>query len=46
MKYSDIIFDQVYNASFQKKLQSIQYKAALAVTGATSERKTLSGVRF
>ena len=30
----DIIYDQAYNASFHRKLESIQYDAALAITGA------------
>ena len=30
----DIIYDQAYNASFCRKLDSIQYNAALAITGA------------
>ena len=29
----DIIYDQLQNDSFSEKLQSIQYKAALAITG-------------
>ena len=29
----DIIYDQAYNASFHQKLDSIQYKAELAITG-------------
>ena len=32
--YGDIIYDQAYNLSFHQKLESIQYNAALAVTGA------------
>ena len=32
--YRDIIFDQQRNESFFDKLESIQYKAALAITGA------------
>ena len=35
LDYSDIIHDQAYNASFHQKLGSIQYNAALAITGAT-----------
>ena len=31
----DIIYDQPQNDSFSQKLESIQYKAALAITGAT-----------
>ena len=33
--YSDIIYDQPSNESFCKKLESAQYQAALAITGAT-----------
>ena len=32
--YGDIIYDQPENESFCEKLESIQYKAALAITGA------------
>ena len=32
--YGDIIYDQPQNESFCKKLESVQYKAALAITGA------------
>lgn len=47
MVYGDIIYAQVFNSSFHRKLGSIQYHAARAITGAvlTSEEK-LSGVRF
>ena len=34
LDYGDIIYDQVYNASFQQKAESIQYNAAIAITGA------------
>ena len=34
MDYVGIIYDQAYNASFLRKLESIQYNAALATTGA------------
>ena len=40
--YGDIIYDQVYNASFYQKLGPIQINAALAITGAirrTSKKK-------
>ena len=40
--YGDIIYDQANNASFQRKLESIQYDAALTITGAvrgTSKEK-------
>ena len=32
--YGDIIYDQTQNESFFEKLESVQYKAALAITGA------------
>ena len=32
MDYGDIIYDQAYNASFHRKLESIQYNAVLAIT--------------
>ena len=37
-----MIYDQAYNASFHRNLDSIQYNAALAITGAirgTSKEK-------
>ena len=42
LNYSDIIYDQVYDASFHHKLDSFQYNAVLAITGAiggTSKEK-------
>ena len=36
LDYGDIIYDKVFIGSFQQKLKSIQYNAALAITGATS----------
>ena len=42
LDYGDIIYDQAYNAFFQQKVESIQYNAALAITGAlygTSKEK-------
>ena len=30
--YGDIIYDQAYNASFHRKLESIKYNATLAIT--------------
>ena len=33
LDYGDIIYDHVYNASFQQKIESIQYNAVLAITG-------------
>ena len=32
--YADILYDQAFNLSFHQKLESIQYKACLAITGA------------
>ena len=34
LDYGDIIYDQAYNASFHQKMESVQYNAALAITGA------------
>ena len=34
LDYADVIYDQPYNASFCEKIESIQYNAALAMTGA------------
>jgi len=34
LDYGDSIYDQAYNDSFHQKLESIQYNAALAITGA------------
>ena len=42
LDYGDILYDQVFNLSFQQKLESIQYRACLAITGAirdTSRKK-------
>ena len=33
LDYGDIIYDQPQNVSFRKKLESVQYKAALAIAG-------------
>ena len=33
LDYGNIIYDQVYNALFHQKLDSVQYNAALAITG-------------
>ena len=34
LDYGDIFYDQAYNMSFHQKLESIQYNACLAITGA------------
>ena len=31
--YGDVIYDRAFNESFQNKLESVQYKAALVITG-------------
>ena len=33
--YGDVIYDRAYNTSFHQNIESIQYNAALAITGAT-----------
>ena len=38
--YDDAIYDQSYNDSFHAKLESYQYKAALAMTGAIKGSST------
>ena len=32
--YGDIIYDQTFNNSFHQNIESLQYNAALAITGA------------
>ena len=34
LDYGDIVYDQAYNVSFHQNTESIQYNAALAITGA------------
>ena len=34
LDYVDIVYDQAYNVSFQQKVESIKYNAAVAITGA------------
>ena len=41
LDYGDTIYDQAYNDSFHQKLESIQYNAALSITGVV--RGTSSG---
>ena len=33
LDYGDILYDQAFNNSFDERLESIQYNAALAITG-------------
>ena len=47
--YGDIIYDQAYNTSFHLNIKSIQYNAALAITGAvrgTSREKLYQELGF
>ena len=37
LDYDDVIYDQSYNNTFHQKIESIKYKAALAITGATRD---------
>ena len=34
LDYGDMIYDQTFNMLFQQKVETIQYNAALAITGA------------
>ena len=34
LDYGDVIYDQSFNNTFHQKMESIQYNAALAITGA------------
>ena len=34
LDYADVIYDRAFNESFQNKLESVQYNAKLAITGA------------
>ena len=34
LDYGDMIYDQTFNMSFQQKMETIQYNAALTITGA------------
>ena len=40
LDYADIVYDQAYNSAFHDKLESIQYNACLAITGATKGTST------
>ena len=49
LDYEDIIYDQDYNTSFHQNIESIQYNAALAITGAvrgTSREKLYQELGF
>ena len=34
LDYADIIYDKPFNESFKRKIEMVQYKAALVITGA------------
>ena len=48
LDYGDIFYDEAYNENFHQKLESIQYNACLALSGAIrgSSRKTLPRITF
>ena len=48
LDFGDIIYDRAYNTSFHQNIESIQYNAALAITGAVrrTSREELSRVRL
>ena len=46
LDYGEIIYDQSYNTYFHQRLESLQYNATLAITGAirgTSKEKLYNG---
>ena len=45
LDYGDIIYDKAFNESFQAKLESLQYNATLAITGAIKESFTEKTMR-
>ena len=49
LDYTNIIYDQAYHSAFHDKLESIQYNACLAITGAirgTSTEKKIQRTRL
>ena len=40
LDYGDVVYDKVFNESFHKKLESVQYNAALAMTSAIQGTNT------
>ena len=47
LDYGDIVYDRAFNESFHKYLESIQYNAAIVITGAirgTSSEKLFQGL--
>ena len=45
LDYGDIVFDQAFNKSFYDNLESIQYNASLAITGAIRSTSKKSFIR-
>ena len=48
LDYSDVIYDEPSNDSFSNKLETVQYKTVLAISGAKKRyisRKTVSRIR-
>ena len=41
LDYGDIIYDQAFNNSFHQNIESLQYNAALAITGKNLSRTWL-----
>ena len=37
LDYADIIYDKPFNESFKRKIDMVQYRAALVITGAIKE---------
>ena len=37
LDYGEVIYDRAYNTSFHQNLESLQYSAAIAITGAIRE---------
>ena len=49
LDYCDVLYDQAFNNSFKEKLESFQYNACLALTGAirgTSKEKIYQELRL
>ena len=40
LDYCDVIYDKIFNESWHKNLESAQYSAALAITGAIRDNNT------
>ena len=49
LDYVDVIYDQHLNESLSNRIESVQHKTALAITGAiqgSCRKKTISRIRF